>query len=348
MYRVLFLTMYYIFPTLNKENILSRISEWDIFRYYSDNFKRPNKKFKSDFRLEEIGSCSISNYKGKIIYRDFGLCETYDCFAYVQKKYKCSFIEALNIINKDFNLSLDYDTSGSNVNKVPIISNEIHDKIYTGRSTIRVLYREWDEAHVQYMLDHKLDYKYVSNKFNVNPIEYFWLNDVQYKAQKLAFAYYFGVKDEKYIYKVYQPLAKKGKWFHNLTEDILQGYDQLPESGEKVILTKAYKDVWCYDSHNLPSFATGAEGWDIPDWLMDLVAERFPIRLIGYDFDYSGLKGMNHLKRRYGLKPFVIIKEGSSHYKMIKNVEYVDVKDFADYCKLNSYEFVENKIKELL
>lgn len=326
-----------ILPDLTTQNILSRVSEMDIFRYYCNNLKKPGENFHSPFRKDKEPSARVDNYKGKLIFKDFGEGSktAVDCFGFVQRKYHSTFQEALNIINQDFNLRLQ----GEKLDKVninpPIINNEQYDKIYTGRSNIRVHYKDWDCQSIKYMQDHKLDYKHVSSKFKVNPIDYFWLNKYQYKAEELSFASYFGIKEDKYIYKIYQPLVKKHKWYHNLTEEIIQGYAQLPQSGDLLIITKAFKDVWTYDSHNISAIAPGAEGWDIPENIIRDLKERFKRIIVQYDNDIPGIVAMNRLRKKYNLEYFFIPRK-------------LGIKDFADYCKVNTFEHVQEQINRLI
>ena len=90
---------------LHTDVILAKISEYDIFRYYCPNFIECNKKFCSDIRKDQSPSVSVVYWKGKLLYKDFGHPDhTFDCFNYVKYKYSCNFIEALTIIDTDFNL----------------------------------------------------------------------------------------------------------------------------------------------------------------------------------------------------------------------------------------------------
>jgi hypothetical protein len=316
--------MFSVKPDLNKVNILARVSELDIFRYYCSNFIKPGVNFcaDSDIRKDPIASCRIDNYKGNIKYKDFAEKGTLTCFGYVMMKFHCTYVEALRIINKDFNLELEGDYVQSTV--TPIIKNETYDKIYTGNSEIKVLYKEWEQIHIDYINSYYLDYKRISKKFFVNPIDYYWVNGRQFKAKELSFAYYFGVKDNKYLYKIYQPGQTKWKWMHNLTNEVMQGWLQLPKSGEGIVITKAFKDVFCYDLFNIPSIAPPAEGWEIPDSIMDNICERFPIRLVNFDFDRTGIIGMNRLKKRYGVIPVTLTNGKFSTFNYQK-------KDFSDY-----------------
>lgn len=299
--------------------------------------------FHSEFRKDPNPSCSIINYKGKIIYSDFGDIKGLSCFDYVMHKYKTDYFTALSIINRDFNLDLD----GKEINNIPIkhplAVYEQYDKIYIGSSVIKVHYKEWDKVSIDYMTQHKLDYRRVEEKFRVKPIDYYWINGYQFKAAKLSFAWYLGLYEGRTIYKIYQPLEKKYKWFHNLNQSIIQGWNQLPKTGKIVILTKAYKDVWCFDNYGFNAIAPAAEGWEIPDKVIDNLFQRFDNIYVNYDFDYTGIKGMNKLKREYGIKPISLIQGRLSN--LIQTESYWKDKDFADLCKNSSTESIQEEIK---
>ena len=48
-------------------------------------------------------------------------------------------------------------------------------------------------------------------------------------------------------FKIYKPYADKyTKWRNNLTELDIQGYKQLPKTGDILVITKSMKDVMCY------------------------------------------------------------------------------------------------------
>ena len=90
---------------LHTNVILSKITEYDIFKYYCPSFLEIRKKFKSEIRKDNSPTVSIIPYNGRLLYKDFGSSEhAFDCFNYVKYKYSCSFIGALRIIYCDFNL----------------------------------------------------------------------------------------------------------------------------------------------------------------------------------------------------------------------------------------------------
>lgn len=327
--------MFQILPSLNKQNILSRVSELDIFRHYCSNFRKPGENFKSDLRKDPIPSCRIDNYKGNIVYKDFGKRGISSCFQYVINKYRVSYIEALNIINQDFNLNLD-NTNLQQIKTIEsaIINNEQYNKIYTGNADIKVKYCEWQEQHINYIEEHKLNVSRVSKHFKVNPISHFWLKNQQITAKSLAFAYYFGIHDDQYKYKIYQPNQIKGKWYHNLNENIIQGWDQLPQRGDLLIISKAYKDVICLDNFDISAIAPVSEIISIPESIINELKQRFRRIICFYDADYAGIVSMNKLRKKYDLEYFYLPRK-------------LGIKDFADYCKLNNLDKIESEINKL-
>ena len=95
--------------TLNKQAILDKISEYDIFKYYmpSNNWKL-NVKTYSPFREERTPSFIISQgHRGTNFY-DFGdTSKKGDCFAFVKMLYMCSnYDEVLKKIDNDFGLGI--------------------------------------------------------------------------------------------------------------------------------------------------------------------------------------------------------------------------------------------------
>ena len=69
--------MYGFGEELTKENILKKITSYDIFRYYSENFKDIGKSFCSDLpgRTDENPSAQIN-----VIKNDFIKAKFFPCF----------------------------------------------------------------------------------------------------------------------------------------------------------------------------------------------------------------------------------------------------------------------------
>src|SRR5688572_29318762 len=92
---------------LSKENILKRISTYDIYRFYHGNFKI-NEVTVNRHRGEKDPSLIIGNkLSNELTHKDFGDYNWRgDAFHFVMQIHNCDFKMALSIIDRDFNLGL--------------------------------------------------------------------------------------------------------------------------------------------------------------------------------------------------------------------------------------------------
>ena len=95
--------MYGFGEPLTKENILKRITSYDIFRYYSDNFVEVGRTFKGDLpgRDDQVPSAVVNMIGGDLMYSDFGYKTGLRCFDYVMEKLGLSYFDTLQQINND-------------------------------------------------------------------------------------------------------------------------------------------------------------------------------------------------------------------------------------------------------
>ena len=161
---------------LHSEEILKKITEYDIFRYYCSNFKTMDKKFCSDLREDNSPSVSISQWKGRVWYKDFGHPEhSFDCFSYMCEKYKCSFKESLHLIDNDFNLNLSsFKTDGIYSMGRQAASYQVQPKVKS-QVKIKIKARKWSAADKKFWSKFRITKKTLL-KFAVCPIDYYWIN----------------------------------------------------------------------------------------------------------------------------------------------------------------------------
>ena len=94
------------------------------------------------------------------------------------------------------------------------------------------------------------------SKYNVAPIRFGWVNDdicYSYKQQDLAYAYYFS----EGVYKLYFPERTDWRFLGN--HKGLQGYDQLPNTGTLLVVTKSLKDVMYLSQLGIAAVAPPSE-----------------------------------------------------------------------------------------
>ncbi len=314
---------------LHSDVILSEISEEDIFKFYCSNFKGLGIKFCSDLRKDSRPSVSIALIGNNLLYKDFGYDgHTFNCFGYVMQKFNISFIEALRLIASDFNLKL---TSSSPV----VTSHTATSKLYPKKhSKIQIKSREWGNNDyyywgVRYQIPKKLLIKY-----NVIPISYFWVNNARFKVD---FGYAFKFSDTGY--KIYQPYEVESKWFSNIGGDVIQGYTQLPEEGELLIVTSSLKDVLVLTTMGYNAIAPQSERVMSEDLVLKL-KDRFRNIVVLYDNDFNseinpGQTAAKRMCDKYSLSNIVI-------------PETYECKDISDLVDAHGFEVGEQLIKELL
>ena len=297
---------------LHTNVILGKITEYDIFVYYCPNFKELGKKFISDLREDKSPTVSIIPYNGKLLYKDFGSPEhTFDCFNYVKYKYNCSFLSALRIIDCDFNLRLSskqevikftmgcmaYRQENPKFKKIPVIINKTK--------------RQWNKQDANFWSKYLVSKKTLTI-FAVEPISHFWVNNNRFTCKSISYAFKF-----KNRYKIYSPYEDKNKWLSNTTKKDVQGYNQLPKKGERLIITSSLKDVMCLYAAGYHAIAMQSE-MQIPDErLISELKERFNTIEILYDNDFNkednpGQAMAKKICNLYGFKNICLPKQFES------------------------------------
>ena len=268
---------------LHTDVILGKITEYDIFVYYCPNFKVIGKKFISDIRQDSSPTVYITMYNGKLLYKDFGNSEhTFDCFNYIKYKYNCSFMEALTIIDHDFNLKLSSIVQNKKFTMGTIAyKHKSIPKISKKDVIIRKKSRSWNKDDVHFWSKYFITKK-ILNKFYVEPISYFWINEARFTCKSISYIFIF-----KNRYKVYSPYDNTVKWLSNTNKTDIQGFNQLPETGERLIITSSLKDVMCLYAAGYNAIAMQSE-MQIPDEkLINKLKQRFKVINVLYDNDFQ-------------------------------------------------------------
>jgi hypothetical protein len=262
---------------LHTSVILSKITEYDIFRHYCPNFKEVGEKFCSDLREDNSPTVSITLWNNKLLYKDFGRDNhSFDCFSYVSFKYGLNFIETLSVISNDFGLGLASKTSQS-------VAITYGKKTFVPKlkTIIKVKFRAWDKQDASYWGSFCIS-KQLLTTFGVYPIEYYWINETRFKCNTLSYVFCFNSG-----YKIYRPFETEFKWFSNTNKETIQGYNQLPANGEIVFLTSSLKDVMCLEVLGYPSVALQSEMCMPDEKTIQSLNERFKQIVVLYDNDYT-------------------------------------------------------------
>lgn len=302
---------------LSKNEVLQAITEEEIFRYFIGHDYQLKQFYLSPLRKESNPSFNIyRNRQGELKYKDFGHSQG-SCFDLVARLYDVGYDEALLIIDKEMKLGL---VDSSNYNPVRYSSVELIEDTTCLRSVkggvLQTVVQPFSIFDLKYWNSYGISeelfnrYKVESVKYYIKDREIKWIYHPNNPIYKFTF--------QSKRFKVYRPYGDKkyGKWRSNTTVEDLQGFEQLPESGEYLIITKALKDVMTVVSHSdIPSIAPQGETCHIPDDLANNLISRFKNIIINFDEDKTGINYGVELAEQFKAKIFY-------------TPEYKDISDF--------------------
>jgi len=89
----------------------------------------------------------------------------------------------------------------------------------------------------------------------------------------------------------------------------LQGYDQLPEKGTLLIVTKSLKDVMLFYEFGIPAIAPASESVILSVEQHKELSQRFTKIVTLYDFDLTGVRSANKMRKEFNL-PALFLTNG--------------------------------------
>lgn len=308
--------------TLSIEEIFKKVSEWDLWRYYIPDVKL-RQSFKSPLRKDENPSASLfMATNGTILLKDFQL-GVYNIWQFLQARYNLTFIEALQVVDNDFNLGLSTKPrfEKPTMEYVGITTNEKIDMPEHTRLSIKR--RQWNKADVKYWGQFGLNTEFLQ-KHNIVPLANYWVNDnivYWYTPYDPAYSIEFG-KGKR---KIYRPLASKYKWMTNAKHNDIQGDEFLSTEGEILVVTKSYKDVLLLKTFGYESVASQSESTFLPETKIEDYKQRFQHVYLLWDNDTTGSRYSEKFCNLYGLIPIFVPAESCE-------------KDISDYYRTYGME----------
>lgn len=339
--------MFEVKERLTPEAILDKIDQYLIFKYYCPSFKEVDKHFHSELRKDPNPSAVITYYNNRLWYKDFGsIHKGVDCFGYVMLKYNVNFLQALGIINMDFNLGLNNPIKiepSLNLLGFPDKVPDYKEKAITD-IILQPIFRNWMIQDKEYWYKKYGITKKLLEFYLVRPVVGFnliylasnkTLKKTTISKNTITYSYLLAKKFNGIDrYKIYSPLEEKyKKWLSNCSEEILQGFDQLDLHGEDCVITKSLKDVMVLRTFGINSFSPQSENAGIDEKIIINIKKRYNNILLLYDFDNGGILGATKLSEKYSIRKDFI------------PVQYIgEAKDISDFRE----KFGKTKTKELL
>lgn len=324
--------------SLNKEEILSIVSELEIFKYYCSNFREVDIPFSSELREDPKPSCRISLMGDYYLYKDFGETTSHNCFGYIMRKYNLDYNDALAKICNDFNLLEVYINTNSSKIYKSVVKQKKHKVKDTIDTIIKIKKRDWLPIDSKFWYDKYGITQSTLEKYKVSPLSYFWIikgdvNRMYSCGISNVYSYYY-YKDSCHRYKIYSPYNKKNKWFSNINGSVVQGIKNIPKTGEILIISKSLKDIMCLYELGYNAVAGNNETAFIPEINIEKFKKRYKNIYVWFDSDLTGLTNGKIFAEKYNLKA-VFNPPG-------------EPKDISDIISLKGQSYALNIINKLI
>lgn len=328
---------------IKKEEILLKISEYDIFKRYCTNFMELDVSFISDLRISDTPNCRIHfGNDNQLRYKDFKSGDYLDCWNYVMKKFNCTYYEALNIIANDFNikksvLSIEPRIITANDEFKLKISNIPREK-----SKLEICKNSWNIKDFEFWNQFGISFDLLdlAEAYTVKYVNLIKNNQrfcYEYKKNNPIYIYNEYDIDLNFLgYRVYFPFEQKNrKWINNSSNRAIQGIKLLPEKGELLILTKSMKDVLTLYGLGYNAISLASENIILMEYEYNKLINRFDNIVSLYDNDETGkIYSQNNLDMWNIFCTFI--------------PEYTQCKDVSDLYKKVGREKCKKILKELL
>ncbi len=327
----------YGFAEVDREYILNRITEEDIFHKYLGIYPNLEDYFTNPLRADTHADCKFYRDKAtppRLKFKDFAGGVNWDCFnavMAVEGDVK-NFYDAMRRVARDFNLY------GSEINYDVIADFEKKTSVKRSQSVIRVKRRDWHKGDLDWWSNEMIKSQEALDYFAVKPVDVVWLGEdiiYQYSKHDPCYVFWFGNHD----YKLYFPLRTRGR-FLQTRGDLLQGYMQLPERGDILVITKSYKDVICMRTFGIYAVAPMSEANLITVEQFEDLNNRFFHIFSLMDRDRTGMRMAQQLRRVYGIQPLLF----ESKNTLFRRPD--EPKDFVDNTKYYNTGYMLDLIEE--
>lgn len=325
---------FYFEPKITKDFLLSYNKEETYMSFY---LGIPIKKglFCSPLRKDNTPTCSFyRNKQGDLIFKDFNGSFYGNFISVVMYKYGIGYSDALRTIANDFNL---IHTPGYTKHK-GIIRDNIPTFKAPETALIQVEIQEFPDYELEWWASYGITAKLL-RKYHVYSCKNIFLNGNYFMASTKscpAYGYYGGKEDNVELWRIYFPNKKQYRFLTNWKAKQVQGYQQLPQKGKLLVITKSMKDVMCLAGLGIKAIAPNSENLFLTDKMLNDLKQRFNYIAVFYDNDLPGISNMNKIKKEHPELKYIWIP---------RRYEVKDISDFRKrYGEKSTRQFIKESI----
>lgn len=318
-------------PKITREFLLSKANQETYMSHY---LGLPIKKglFKNPMRSDNHVTCSFFIGKsGNLYFKDFATGECLSFENVVMKRYNCNYQQALRIIAEDFMLVKRQERKTK-----PLVIKP-HPKFEDdGQTIIQTEIKDFSEHELKWWQSFGIT-KNILKRFKVYSCNTVFLNSnifAQTTQHSPIYGYYFGKKENIEQWRIYFPKRKDFRFIGNVSTKTIQGFKQLPKTGNLLIITKSMKDVMCLYSLGLTAIAPNSETQFVDDKVLNDLKARFKHIVLLYDNDLTGVRFANKIHKAHPDLKIAIIPRSTGS------------KDISDYYHDHGKDQTINFIKQ--
>jgi hypothetical protein len=311
---------------LTIKEVLNRVTEYQIYRFYIGKDFPLNKAIHSPFRRDKSPSFVVkATSYGSLYHTDYGQMEYQGtAIDFVKQAFSLNYGEALKKIDSDMSLGIN---SQKCEYKTLVAAYEVPE-IQKIDTFIQVTSRKFNSKDLAYWNQYHISLEEL-NKWNVYAVKKLYVNRqrVSLNPAEFCFGYLMGKK-----WKIYRPFAdKEHKWRTNIPFDWMWGIQDITPGTQKAVITKALKDLMVIRKILPTTASTQSESFaSINTDTIHLLQGNCKEVYMNYDNDKTGVENSKFFNQ-FGFK-WVNTPQGGP-------------KDFADLAKDQGMEAVINHFK---
>lgn len=328
---------------VRKDLLLKYITDLEVYqKYIKDDFLN-KKAILSPFRDEKEPSFGIfEGESGELCFKDFVLGAG-DCIKFVQMLFGLTYFEALSQIAWDFNMQDDFIVKNMSKSETTYDPNKkiSRTKFITGLTSFKLFKkkRAWNLRDLEYWRNFGISSPTLK-RYNVEPVSHMFLDSQIITLPNKAYCYIEN-KDNVETYKIYQPENDQYKWIKNHNDSIWEGWSQLPEKGNNLIITKSLKDVMAItENTNFCSVSLQCENILPKENVFEELQNRFNTIYLLYDNDFDKKENWGQIFAEKFTDNFDAIN--------IKIPSELKSKDFSDLFKKHGKKIACSELEKLL
>lgn len=286
----------------------------------------------SPFRNDSIPSFSVKWIKGKWRWKDWGTGQSGDVISFIQEMFGLDFTQSVQKIVNDYDVPSFAEGKDSHCKQISKGIKKQRKVEIDVKSRLTFLPKEEDWWR-QFGIGLE-----TLKKYNVKSCSHIFINKRVILCKELTFAYF--EKKDKTSVKIYCPTSIP-KWLTNSNYDVWQGWTQMDEKADILIITSSLKDVMSIrETTGYNSVALQAESILPKEKIINELKSRFSKIYVFYDNDFHKEKNNGRIMGKKLADKFNLIQiEIPAEYKS---------KDYSDLVKNIGKEKSIEIIKNLL